>query len=110
MVPIKSYWMSFAALFVFFIAGANGSVITLSAPAYPTPVAEDSQTGMTMLMDVQLDYSVSASPLPTPAVNGMTKYEEVKYYTRIVAVYNKTTSVTLLSTPTPVHTCEYNQT
>jgi len=76
----------------------------LSKPAYPT---QELQAGAeTMPFTVQVEYSVDASPLPTPAVNGLTKYQEIKYYTRIVAAYNKTGTYTLLSTPVPAQTCE----
>jgi len=106
MTPMR-LWTSFAVLFVLFTLSAHGSVvITLSTPVFPTTPVDPNST-KTMLVSLQLDYTVSASPLPTPAVNGLTKYEEIKYFTRLVAVYNKTTSVTLLSTPTPVHTCDY---
>jgi len=101
---MRSYWISLAAPFVFLTSAAHGSVVILSRPEGDDHHST-TQTKLP-LNSMQVGYSIAISPLPTPVTNGMTEYQEVVYYTRVVAVYNKTTSVTLLSTPTAVRTCE----
>jgi len=81
----------------------NAAVVTLQVPQ-PTETFPPSTRTKRVSFEIKGTASVVSALAVAPS-NGMTKYEEVDYITRVVAHASDATQ-TLLSTPVPVRTCE----
>jgi len=98
--------MSLSVALLLLAARTEASVITLLAPV-PTETASSPPSTRTKRISYEIEQTASVvSAVGAAPSNGMTKYAEVNYITRVVAHVGTDATLTLLSTPVPVRTCE----
>ena len=89
-----------------FSAKTSASVITLLVPE-PTETFPPSTRTRRISYEIEGGASVVSALAVAPS-NGMTKYEEVDYVTRVV-LHEGDATQTLLSTAVPIRTCQWTQ-
>lgn len=101
-----------ALLFLFLALSAKVQVSTASVVTLlrvPDPLSDPTEAKFAgdALVSVELAVSVvSALPSVAAQAPGMTRYEEVEYFTKVVIRQSDTTR-TVISTPEPMRTCNF---